>query len=100
MESGTQRSSTGEFCDPELVRRQLTVILASPEFAQAERLGEFLRFVVETCLDGRGQQLKETVIGVEVYHRDPAYDPRTEPIVRTEARRLRAKLDEYYEASG
>src|SRR5262249_45983606 len=44
--------------------------------------------------------LKEYVIGVSVFDRGPAFDPRTDTIVRVEARRLRAKLKEYYETDG
>jgi serine/threonine-protein kinase len=44
--------------------------------------------------------LKEIVIGSSVFDRDPHYDPRLDPIVRVEARRLRTKLEAYYEAEG
>jgi serine/threonine-protein kinase len=44
--------------------------------------------------------LKEYVIGVEVFDRSPSFDPRIDPIVRVEARRLRAKLKTYYESMG
>ncbi|MDE3166759.1 MAG: PD40 domain-containing protein, partial [Acidobacteriota bacterium] len=74
-------------------------ILASREFANAERLGRFLRYVVERTLAGDRDSLKESVIGIEVFGRSPDYDPKSEPIVRTEARRLRARLDEYYQDS-
>jgi len=37
---------------------------------------------------------------VEVFDRTSEFDPRTDPIVRVEARRLRAKLRHYYEAEG
>ena len=40
------------------------------------------------------------MIGVEVFDRGPSYDPRLDPIVRVEARRLRAKLLLYYEGEG
>ncbi len=59
-----------------------------------------LRFVVERTLDGQGDQLKEYLLGVEVFDRPPEYDPRLDSIVRVEARRLRAKLAEYYDAEG
>ncbi|MCW5980168.1 MAG: hypothetical protein KIT09_18945 [Bryobacteraceae bacterium] len=45
-------------------------------------------------------QAKETVIGVEFFQRDPAYDPRKDPIVRVEAHRLRRRLREYYQSEG
>ena len=75
-------------------------ILASALFSRSERLSQFLRFAVEATLRGETEQLKESLIGMKVYSRDPGYDPKLEPIVRTEARRLRAKLKQYYEGPG
>ena len=60
----------------------------------------FLRFTVERTLAGQADQLKEYLIGVEVFDRKPSYDPRVDPIVRVEARRLRAKLKAYYDGDG
>src|SRR5262249_20355770 len=60
----------------------------------------FLGFIVEETLRGKGSQLKEYRIGVEVFDRKDSYDPRIDPVVRCEARRLRAKLLEYYEEEG
>lgn len=82
-----------------LIRGQLARILASPEFVHSARMCEFLRFVVEISISGKGT-LKETVIGVEVFGRAPGYDPSLEPIVRIEARRLRNKLAQYYQCKG
>ena len=55
---------------------------------------------MEQTLAGNGGQLKEQIIGVEVFDRKPDYDPRIDPIVRVEARRLRAKLKAYYTSPG
>jgi TolB-like protein len=82
------------------VRRQLDRILVSAGFANAERMSRFLRFVVERALAGESDQVKEYLVGVEVFGRDEQYDPRLDSIVRVEARRLRAKLDEYYAREG
>lgn len=82
------------------VRAALEHVLASPAFINAGRLSRMLRFVVERTLDGRGDQLKEYLLGVEVFDRPSDYDPRLDSIVRVEARRLRAKLSEYYDAEG
>jgi TolB-like protein len=82
------------------VRAQLERIVASPVFANADRMTEFLRFVVGRALAGEGDQVKEYVIGVEVFKRDAEYDPRLDSIVRVEARRLRTKIDEYYAGPG
>ena len=79
------------------VTGELNRLLASREFANAERLARFLKYVVERTLAGDRDSLKESVIGIEVFDRAPDYDPKSEPIVRTEARRLRSRLDEYYQ---
>jgi TolB-like protein/Flp pilus assembly protein TadD len=82
------------------VEDQLRRILASTIFAQSARMSRFLRFAVERAVAGQSDQLKEYLIGVEVFDRKPNYDPRVDPIVRVEARRLRSKLKSYYEAEG
>jgi serine/threonine-protein kinase len=83
---------------PEAVRAQLDKIVASRAFAGAERPGRFLSFIVEQAL--AGNQLKETVVGVEVFGRKPAYDPRLDGVVRVEAVKLRSRLKDYYETEG
>jgi Tol biopolymer transport system component len=82
------------------IRQELQAILSSAEFVGSARLCRFLEFVVGQYLRGSAGDLKETVIGVEVFDREPGYDPKLEPIVRTEARRLRSKLEHYYETIG
>lgn len=79
---------------------QLTRVLQSTIFAQSERISRFLRFIVEQTVGGNQSYLKEYVIGSEVYERKPPYHPSQDSIVRTEARRLRGKLKEYYEKEG
>src|SRR5579864_3367522 len=79
------------------IRSQLKDLLASAEFIKSERLRRFLRLTVEWALAGRAGQLKEYVLGRDVFVRGPAYDPRADSIVRVEAGRLRRKLRTYYE---
>jgi serine/threonine-protein kinase len=81
-------------------REQLERILRSEAFQQADRLKRFLTFIVEEALAGRQADLKEYVIGVQVFRKDTSFDPRTDPIVRVQARRLRAKLFRYYREEG
>jgi len=85
---------------PELIRSHVRKILASRVMIRSERLARFLHFTVEETLMGHADQLKEFVIGVEVFDRRENYDPRLDPIVRVEARRLRSKLAKYYEVDG
>jgi Tol biopolymer transport system component len=86
--------------DPEGARRQLERVLASPGFLRNERMSRFLRFLAERRLEGSDNQLKESVIAVEVFGRKPDHDPSQDSIVRTEAGRLRARLAEYYVGEG
>ena len=82
------------------VRAQLACILQSSIFVQSARLSRFLHFIVENTLNNSGDSIKEYVIGIEVYDRKPPYHPSQDSIVRTEARRLRGKLKEYYDSEG
>lgn len=84
----------------EAARRELQRVLASPGFARNERLRRFLRFLTDQHLEGNDDQLKESVIAVEVFARTPDHDPAQDSIVRTEAGRLRARLAEYYLGAG
>ena len=82
------------------VRDHLERVVADDLFSGAARLCRFLRFTVESKIAGRENEVKEFVIGREVFDRKDGYDPRLDPIVRVEARRLRAKLAEYYAGPG
>lgn len=82
------------------VREQLERILASPTFQQSDRLKRFLTFIVLEALNGHRDELKEYVIGVQVFGKEDSFDPRTDPIVRVQARRLRAKLVHHYREEG
>ncbi len=98
---------TGDWSQPEpskspssdAVRMQLSKILQSDGFVNAERMRRFLKFVVEETLAGRGSQLCEYTIGVSAFERDESFEPGLDPIVRNDARRLRQKLLEYYQRS-
>jgi TolB-like protein len=81
-------------------RRQLERVLASAGFSRNERLARFLHFVVEQHLEGKDDEIKESVIALEVFGRGPDHDPKQDSIVRTEAARLRARLGEYYLGEG
>src|SRR5581483_3908156 len=64
------------------------------------RCGMLIRLLVEETLKGEAGDLKETTIGVLVFGRLPDYDPKAATIVRGQAWRLRAKLEEYYATEG
>jgi TolB-like protein/Tfp pilus assembly protein PilF len=84
---------------PEVVRAELERVLASKPFNKSPRLSRFLRFTVEQTIQGH-QDLKEYLLGTDVFDRGPSFDPQADPIVRVQAGRLRAKLQEYYDTEG
>lgn len=86
--------------DRDAARRQLERVLASPGLVRNPRMSRFLRFLAERYFEGDLNQLKESVIAVEVFDRKPDHDPSQDSIVRTEAGRLRARLAEYYVSEG
>src|SRR5215831_14370344 len=84
----------------EAAEKCLQRVLESPGFVRNERLSRFLRFIVERQMSGRECDLKESVIGIEVFGRQPGFDPQQDSTVRSEASRLRARLAEYYTGEG
>ena len=84
----------------EAILSQLEKILASSGFIHSDRMARFLRFAVDQALKGRAGDLKEIILGMEVFDRPASFDPRSDTIVRVEARRLRSKLKEYYDGEG
>lgn len=84
----------------EEILAQLDRILSSPVFANAARSKEFLKYCVNCGLHGEHSHLKETTIAVEVFLREASYDPKSDPIVRVHARRVREKLGLYYRTAG
>ncbi|MFM0075894.1 hypothetical protein PQQ86_32550 [Paraburkholderia sediminicola] len=82
------------------IGKELDRVTASRLFINSARLIRFLRFTVDTVLNGHAHLLKEHFIGTHVYDRSTTYDPRIDPVVRVEARRLRQKLRKYYETTG
>jgi TolB-like protein len=84
----------------EEIRLHLDRILASQALAGSDQLKRLLRITVERTISNQSDLLKEYNLGLEVFQRPPDYDPKVDPIVRAQARRLRAKLDEYYAGEG
>jgi Tol biopolymer transport system component len=86
--------------EADAIRTEVAKIAASSGFSKSERLNRFLRLIVEETLAGRGDNIKEYVIGTEVYGRPQDYDPRLDATVRVEAAKLRKRLNAYYENEG
>ncbi|HTP33500.1 MAG TPA: hypothetical protein VMJ75_15080 [Candidatus Acidoferrales bacterium] len=82
------------------INDQLERILNTPPLVSSPSLSRFLRYVVEETAAGRGAAIKEYTLGLNVFDRGDEFNPRLDPIVRVQARNLRARLDKYYETSG
>jgi hypothetical protein len=82
------------------VQRQLDRLLENPHFSNSRRFPSFLRFIVQEELEGRGDQLKERTLGIEVFGREPGYDTTSDPIVRVTAAEIRKRIAQYYQDSG
>lgn len=84
----------------EEVASALSRLLAWPDMARSSQLARFLQYIVERKLAGDTQAIKAYSIAVDVFGRPSTFDPQTDPIVRVQARRLRALLDQFYRTAG
>lgn len=82
------------------IKAELERILASRWLKDSRQLSSLLRHIVEETLAGRTDGLKEYPIGLQVFHRAPDYDPRSDAIVRVQASLLRKRLAAYYDDEG
>lgn len=82
--------------NPILIREQLRRLLAHPLFTNSKRYPVLLAYTVEQALSGHTSDLKERMIGVEAFGRQPNYDVGLDPVVRTTAAEVRKRLIQYY----
>ncbi len=80
-------------------QEELDRILKSPAFHGSPRCKQFLKFVVNRALDGQTDVLKERMIGIEVFGRDPGYQTDGDSVVRVRASEVRRRLVQYYSVS-
>ena len=82
-----------------MIRAELTELLKSPHFKGSKRYPAFLSYVVEKTLEGRAEELKERILGIEVFHRPANYDTNSDTIVRVVAGEVRKRLALVYHES-
>jgi hypothetical protein len=75
----------------------LHAVLESRTFAKSKRLAQFLKFICTLAIDGKAAEINEQQIGIHVFERSPTYVASDDSIVRTQARLLRQRLEEYFE---
>lgn len=93
-------ATRGQQPDEGAVREHLQRVLASRQFVRSKRLQRFLTYIVDAKLAGEQERIQEYAIGLEVFDRGESFDPKADSIVRSEARRLRQRLEEYYQGEG
>ena len=79
------------------VQQQLEKLLATPLFNSSKRYPSFLKFVVTHSLAGQTDQLKERILGMEIFGRNADYDTNIDPIVRVTAAEIRKRIEQYYQ---
>lgn len=94
-EAGIARIADSE-CDKAKVRKHLQEITEGAAFKGSHRSGKFLTFIVEQAIQGNFDSLKERVIGVELFGRDPSYDTGDDAVVRVTASDVRRRLLQHY----
>ncbi len=82
------------------VHEQLDRLFAHPKFKRSKLSTAFLLYIVDHQLRGDTEQLKERIIGAEVFGRPADYDTGVDPVVRTTASDVRKRIAQYYQEPG
>ncbi len=75
-------------------------IVSGAHFARSPLLSRFLLYVTAETLEGRGKEITEHQIGINVFDRRPGYSTIEDNIVRNYARQLRRRLAEFFAGEG
>ena len=81
---------------PPEIKDALRRILHSAPFQGSKQSQTLLEYLVEHSLNGHDDELKERIIGVEVFGRESDYDTTVDAIVRARAGEVRKRLAQYY----
>jgi len=79
-----------------LIRQHLKEVFASHVFAGSKRTQDFLELIVNHALEGEFDQLRERMIGAEMFGRPISYDTGSDSVVRVKATDVRKKLAQFY----
>lgn len=79
-----------------MVREQMNRLLETSHFKNSRRYPALFRFIVEETLEGRGEFLKERLLGIRVFDRPADYDTAADPIVRVTIAEIRKRIAQYY----
>lgn len=100
MSSATRSHETFSEEEKLAIEAQVERLLATPFFNHSRRFPSFLRFVVEQTLAGNSENLKERILGIEIFGKSADYDTANDPIVRVTAAEIRKRIAQYYQEPG
>jgi len=78
------------------LQRHLKEVIEGDAFRGSHRSGQFLQYVVDQAIAGQFDNLKERVIGIELFGRSASYDTGDDAIVRVTASDVRKRLLQHY----
>src|SRR5262249_28556161 len=102
MSTGQQSESTDKLSTEQVIsiRSALEAVISSEAFVGSKRCQNFLRLVVEHALAGELDDLRERMIGAEMFGRPVDYDTSNDAVVRVRATEVRKRLAQYYREAG
>lgn len=86
--------------EKDLIEQELRQILTSRLLENKKQACNFLAYIVEEALAGRGEKITQYGIAIEALGKPEDYCPTENPAVRVEAGRVRRLLEEYYATEG
>jgi len=86
--------------DLKAFQQHLETVISGEAFRGSQRSAQFLRYVVDRSVNGHCDELKERLIGVELFGRSPSYDTGEDAIVRVTASDVRRRLLQHYGGLG
>jgi hypothetical protein len=82
--------------DLEKLQQHFKEVVEGAAFKGSQRSRQFLTYVLEQTIAGHCADLKERIIGVDLFGRSPAYDTGEDAIVRVTASDVRKRLLAHY----
>jgi len=93
-------SRTTRIASQQVRNALLERLLASQMFSNSQRLSAFLFYICEQDRLGKASEIREKQIGMAVFGREEGYDVANDGIVRSQARFLRQRLENFFAGEG
>src|ERR1700689_85657 len=82
------------------LQQHLKAVIEGDVFKGSHRSGQFLQYIVDQAIAGQFENLKERVIGMELFGRSASFDTGDDAIVRVTASDVRKRLLQHYGRPG